>query len=165
MRKLLFIVALLLYTGAHAQKGFNDRRPLEVVVGLGVPTNDAKGYAKAYLSIGNGIIGGTFHFGGDSRVKYGGEETGRGWLGGSVYFDLVRDRDWSFKPFLGIDWQEDWVRVESRGDISGKSFFQTQARKVNTEFSPLAGISVGWKFVEVTFNNKQEIFFGIKLSR
>ncbi len=158
MRKLLFALALLLYTGAHAQK------PLQVSLGYGVSTADEMGYGKAYLSIG-GSMGATLFVGGDSRIKYGGEERGRGWLGGAFWMDIIDDRDWSVKPFLGLDYEEDYVRVVSATGVSNASIFASQSRKVNTDWSAYAGVTAGWKFMEVTITNKKEIFFGIKLTR
>lgn len=135
----------------------------EVSLGYIIPTHDKEGlgYGKAYLSIGD-TFGATLIIGGDSRITYGGEQYGRGWTGGAVWMDLLYDnRDLSVKPFLGIESRQKYERVKTHIP----SGFVNEKRLIEARVMGLAGVSVGWKFLEFTINTNREIGIGIKINR
>ena len=164
MRKLLLtLMSVLLYTGMQAQ--LIDSDLLEVGLGYGISTQDDKGYGKAYLAVDYNNVGAMFHFGGNSRIGYGGEDKGQGFIGGSAYYRIRLDNGASIRPFFGVDLVEAWSKVDpTGGEFINPNPLPTQQFDGVESVDFIGGVFVNYKFFEVGISTKYELFIGFKLT-
>lgn len=165
MRKLLVMLTLL-YTGITSAQMFSDFNP-EISIGYIVPTQDALGYGKGYLSIGQ-MVGASIVIGGDSRITYGeNNQTGRGWIGVNAWYDILSDRrDWSIKPYFGVEVQEGFERLDLTEGLNIRDPYNGRSpalQKRTEEAYLVGGLQLGWKFIELTVTSQLEFGIGFKL--
>ena len=156
MKQLIILGMLLIGSVANAQ--------LQVSIGYQVPLDDD--YGMAYLAVGD-RLGGYLGIGGDSKIAYGGEDKGNGYVSGGLFYNVIDNRDgFSFRVSAGIGSREEFKATEMtyfKGGVldpnSGK------AQLIGTKQGIEGSIGVSWKFIEVMYTSNNEIGFGFKLTR
>ena len=149
MKKAILLAMLMVSTITFAQ----------LQVGLGYNMGDE--YGKAYIEAGSRKIGATFTFGGDSKITYGGYDEGKGWFGGSIFYNILDENsDHQLKFRLGGEFEASYIAHDDRID-NFSSPNEGRPEYVDSSFYPMAGVSYAWKGIQFNLNYANGIEYGI----
>ena len=163
MRHLLLLLTVLYTVGTSAQishvsigYGPMDFPSIELKAPNGDVTQaaDATRGGTAYLSIGGENGGGTIFIGGDSKIRYGGEEYGSGMVGLAGFRDFKifkRQDDIKFGIFAGVVGFQTYQKADLTGGKfkDPNPFPQPELKKTNIQ--PYGGVRLVIKRVEVQY--------------
>ena len=159
MKQLIILGMLLIGSVANAQ--------LQVSIGYQVPLDDD--YGMAYLAVGD-RLGGYLGIGGDSKISYGNEKKGNGYVSGGLFYNVIDNRDgFSFRVSAGIGSREEYKAHDQYiVGPDGTKYLDPNYGKpelVGSTQGVEGSIGVSWKFIEVMYTSNNEIGFGFKLTR